>query len=401
MPALENGILRVNGGVTGLASGGGGRVRVLHFVSTFAVKTDTKWLVQIARYLDRGRFELRAACFYGGGPIREELEDLGVKTHNLETPGSSDPRAVVRARRVIDGFAPDVVHTHLLRADLYGGLAARWSGCPIRVTTAYALGDTRRATRRRTDVVLDAVCRRLPTHVLAVCDAVRRDCVERLGFPAERVHVIRTGVDPPERPPGRADVERVREEWDARGRPLIVTAARLSYEKGVDILIDAAAVLRGRRGDVRVVVVGDGPERSSLEERIERHGLGQTVRLAGFRTDVWTCLSAADAVCLPSLGEGMPNVLLEAMALGRPIVATRVGGVPEAIEDGRSGVLVRAGDAGALADGLERVLGSSDAAAELGRAARAEVERRFLARDVVAEYGRWYQSLSRQPSRRN
>src|SRR5262245_49526082 len=99
---------------------------ILHFVSTFEIKTDTKWLLQVARYLDRDRFRLSVACFYSGGPMQAEFEALGIRTHNLESPREQDPRAVFRAKRLILANKPDVVHTHLLRADLFGGMAARW-----------------------------------------------------------------------------------------------------------------------------------------------------------------------------------------------------------------------------------------------------------------------------------
>lgn len=372
------------------------RTRVLHLVSTFAAKTDTKWLVQIARHLDRARFELSAACCYGGGPVECELRSLGVTTHNLDTPGEWDVRAIGRASALFARVRPDIVHTHLLRADLFGGLAARWAGVPVIVSTAYAVGDYRRAVRRRSDGVLDAVCGLLPTHVLAVSDAVRRDCVERLGLAPSRVRVIHTGIDPPDSVDANA-VRRVRAELGARpGDRLILAVARLSYEKGIEVLIDAAAIVRTRHATARFAVLGDGPLRGALQTRINRLGLGECVRLAGFCEDVWPALAAADVVCMPSLMEGMPNALLEAMALARPVVASDVGGIPEAIVDGVSGLLSPPGDAGELAGRLCRALADPDWASALGRAARVELERRFLARDVVARYAQWYESLVRQ-----
>lgn len=369
------------------------RHRILHFVSTFEPKTDTKWLLQIARYLDPTRFQLTAACVYGGGPMAGRLAEWGVSTHNLEVPGNWDLRGVERARRLIEEVAPDVVHTHLLRADLMGGAAARWAEVPVVVSTAYAVGEYRRAFRRRADGLLDAACRLLPTHVLAVSKAVRRDCVGRLGFSPAQVRVIRTGIEPP--PPMDANaIGRARSEFEIEpGDVWVLAVARLSYEKGIDDLIDAAAIVRRRVENVRFVVLGDGPQRPELEERIASQGLAGVVRLAGFRDDVWPYLAAADVFCLPSRMEGMPNALLEAMAAGRPIVATDVGGVPEAIESGLSGLLTRPGEPVELAAGLERLLTDAELACRLGRAARAAVDERFLARHVVARYGEWYESL--------
>jgi len=366
--------------------------RVLHLVSTFQIKTDTKWLEQIARTLDRRRFHLSAACFYGGGPIRDRLDALGVRTWNLKVPGACDPRAVLRARRLIArGY--DIVHTHLLRADLLGGAAARLAGAPVVVSTAYAIGDYRRARRRRCDPWLDAACARLPTHVLAVCGAVRDDCVGRLGIRPERITVIHTGIDisdPVDAQAGRA----FRRAWGIpAGAPLILTVARLSYEKGIDVLIDAAARVHAARPQARFVIVGDGPERKCLEGRIRDRGLDGVVRLAGFRADVRSILAAGDAFCLPSKSEGMPNALLEAMAAGLPVVAAAVGGVPEVITSGRDGLLVEPRNPRALADALVSAIDDPAGRIRLGRAARRTIDERFGARDVVRRYERLYERL--------
>lgn len=366
---------------------------LLHLVSTFEVKTDTKWLVQIGRYLDRRQYRMSVACFHGDGPIRDQLEDIGIRTHNLEAPDERDPRAILRARRLIDDGGYDIVHTHLLRADLLGGVAARWAGVPVILSTVYAMGSLSRAKKRLTDPVLDAACARLPRHVLAVSEAVRRDCVDRLHIPDDRVSVIRTGIDPPER------MDPVAGRWQRTAwgipehAPLVISVARLSREKGVEVFIDAAARVHARRPEARFVVVGEGPDRSELELRIAGLGLDGVVSLPGFHEDVWSPLAAADVFCLSSHSEGMPSALLEAMAASKPIVATAVGGVPEAIVEGVSGRLVRPGDAAGLADALVGLIAHRADAIRMGQAARRAVDERFHARKVVARYGQLYQKL--------
>lgn len=369
------------------------RRTILHFVSTFAIKTDTKWLLQLAAHLDRTRFRLVVACFYEGGPMRQALERKGIETHNLDVPGRRSPRAILRARRLIRRVRPDLVHTHLLRADLFAGLAARWARVPVIVSTVYAIGEFRRERPRWGDSILDSLYRVLPTHVLAVSDAVRRDCVENLRVDPRRVVTIRTGIDPPPAmDAARADA--LRRGWGVRaGERIVLAIGRLSFEKGIDVLIDAAAVLRDRRCAARFVIVGDGPLRPALQAQIARLQLDDTVCLDGFREDVWDCLAAADVVCMPSKMEGMPNALLEALSARRPVVATRVGGIPEAIEDGRSGLLVPPGDAVALADALQRILTNAELAESVAVGGRAVVDAGFLAKDVVARYAAWYDEL--------
>jgi len=369
--------------------------RVLHFVSTFQVKTDTKWLLQLARHFRPENISFSIACFFESGPMQEQFEAAGISTFNLDSPHESDPRAILRAKRLIDRIGPDIVHTHLLRADIFAGTAARWAGVPVILSTIYAVGRFRRSRRRRADFLLDRVSASLPTHVLAVSEAVKRDCVERLHLEESDVTVIHTGIDPP----AQFDLERgrrMREHWRVGpDQPLVAAVARLSYEKGIDTLIDAAAILHQTMPSVRFVVVGDGPDEHDLQRRIDARNVRGIVQLAGFTDDVWPALLAADVFCLPSKSEGMPNALLEAMAASRPIVASNVGGIPEAIAPETNGLLFTPAYPRSLADSLRRIIADRPLALRLGQEARRTVESRFRARDVAARYTDLYDRLLR------
>lgn len=350
------------------------------------MKTDTKWLVQLARHVDPARYEFTVACFYDDGPIREQLEALGVRTFNLQSPGEHDPRAILRAKGVIQAVQPDVVHTHLLRADLFAGSAARWAGVPVIVSTVYAVGQYRRSKRRRSDRLLDLACAALPTHILAVSGAVKNDLIDRIELDASDITVIHTGIEPPAKADSSPRDGAIRERT-------ILTLARLSYEKGIDTLIDAAAVLHRTHPAARFIVVGDGPDRAELEGRIRARGLDGIVRLAGFTDDVWPNLNACDVVVIPSKSEGMPNALLEAMAAGKPIVATTVGGIPEAITHRENGLLVKPELPSELAAAIGDVLDDDAFAERLGSNARRTVDERFHVRDIAARYMDLYDRL--------
>lgn len=369
------------------------RCRLMHFVSTFEIKTDTKWLVQLARYLDRGRFDLSAVCFYGGGPIQADLDALGVRTFNLDVADEHDLRAILRARRVMQTAGCDVAHTHLLRADLFAGAAARWAGVPVIVSTAYAIGQYRREKRRRTDRLLDYACTAMTKHTIAVSLAVAVDCIDRLKMDPRTVTIIHTGIDPPaQTTPAEAAEMRARLAVGV-DNPLIVTVGRLSYEKGMEVLIDAAARVRNTHPNARFVIAGEGPDRSRLEDRIRLLNLEPTVRLLGFVPEVRPLWGAADVACIPSKSEGMPNVLLEAMAAGCPVVATNVGGIPEAIDPEWNGLLVRPDDPNAMAAAIRSLIDDCIVAHRLGEIARRTVHERFHVRDVVARYEALYQKL--------
>lgn len=366
---------------------------VVHFVSTFELKTDTKWLLQLARQVNRAAYRFTAVCFYGGGPVQERLEALGVPTHNLNTPDERDPRAVLRARKLIQELQPDIVHTHLLRADLMGGAAARWAGVPIVVSTVYAMGEFRRQHRRKADRLLDVACSRLATHTIAVSQAVADDLVARMRVDPEDVTVIHTGIEAPPAVDGGV-LAKTRKAWGVDEKaPVVLTIARLSYEKGVDVLIDVAAVLHPANPTIRFVVMGEGQDRAALTAKIDQLGLNDIVKLVGFSPDVWPALAAAEVVCIPSKAEGMPNVLLEAMAMGRPIVATCVGGIPEVIESNINGLLTAPDRTADLAKSISRLVGDAALRFRLGEAARRTVCERFGASLVTARYEELYQRL--------
>jgi glycosyltransferase involved in cell wall biosynthesis len=175
---------------------------------------------------------------------------------------------------------------------------------------------------------------------------------------------------------------------------IVAAVGRLSEEKGWVTLIEAVARLpQDRQRDVHWMIAGDGPLRPLLEERIARHALSERVYLLGFRRDVPAILGAADVVVLPSYQEGIPNVLCEAMAMARPVVATRVGGVPELVEEGRSGLLVEPKEPQGLADALERLLADPNARERLGSLARQRIVSEFSLERMVGETDRVLQTV--------
>lgn len=284
-----------------------------------------------------------------------------------------------RLRRV----KPDVIHVHHVwpAADRYLAMLARAAGARRLVVTEHIVGQPhsggQRALKRDELGRADAVT--------AVCGAVAEMLVNDYGIARERVRVVPNGADLPDEQAEIAPARAYRERFGASLiRPLWVVAGRLEEQKGHAVLFDALAEVRKRGLDFTLAVAGEGKLRGELEQLAEQLGIGNRVRFLGALDDVGPLLAAADAVVLPSLWEGLPLVLLEAMVRSRPVVATAVGGVPEAIDDGVHGALVPPGDALALADELERFHRKTERASRLGRAAGERVRRDFLW-EAVAE----------------
>jgi glycosyltransferase involved in cell wall biosynthesis len=274
--------------------------------------------------------------------------------------GALDVPSLLRLRRAIRGA--DVLHTHAhFSLNVLGRVAGRLAG--MRVVAHMHIENAFRAGRgRRAQVLLDNATARLCSAIVAVSDATRERLV-RQGYPADRLITIHNGIEPaePAEPVRLAD------------GPIVLEVARLAEVKGQKQLIRALEQL-----DATAVFVGrDLEDGGRYEEELRRAASGRRVVFAGYRDDVPALLAGCDVFCLPSTIEGLPLVVLEAMAQARPVVATAVGGTPELVVDGETGILVPAGDGDALAEALDGLLRDPERARRMGEAGRARVEREF------------------------
>lgn len=302
-------------------------------------------------------------------------------------PGA-DARAVARLRALLRGA--DVVHAHGLRAGGLTALAVGGRGGPPLVVTLHnaALTGGLVGAAYRT---LERIVARSAARVLAVSP----DLEERMrALGAAEVDRALVPSPTPDEPSDRRETgaAAIRAELEARERPIVLTVGRLAEQKGLPVLLDAAARWADREPTPVVVVAGDGPLRGELEAAIRARRL--PVRLLGVRDDVPALLAAADVVVVPSVWEGQPLAVQEALRAGRPIVASDVGGIPEMVGDEGAAVLVPAGDAGALADAVARVLDDRRLADRLAAAARRRAETLPTPADAVDQVALCYRWLT-------
>ena len=335
---------------------------------------------QLTRDLDGERFD-RVLCVTtagdpqhaaGSAPARwpEELRASGVRVVELD-------RA---RRRAVRGWAPlvrelrraDVLHAHMFDAGVVASLLGPTLGVPVTIAHEHAFDREGRPHRAVVDRVL--VARRCAAMI--ACSAAVRDRMLREGIAAERIVVVPNGIEGRAVMPSR-DAARAR-LGIPEGVPLLGAVGSLRSVKRFDLLLDAVARLRERHPTVQAVIVGDGSERAALERRISELDLADRVRLLGSRSDVPELVPAFDVAISCSDAEASPLAVMEYMDAGRAIVATRVGGVPELLDEDVHGLLVAPGDAGALAGACAALLADPDRRRRIGAAAR---ERR------VAEHG--------------
>jgi glycosyltransferase involved in cell wall biosynthesis len=282
----------------------------------------------------------------------------------------------------------DVLLCNGYKAAILGRIAARRVGLPV---VAVSRGWTGESRKVRLYESLDRINLRWMDRVVCVSEGQAAK-VRRAGVPEERVVVIRNAIRADRfADPDPSYRQRLLGHFPDPPCRVIGAAGRLSPEKGYEVLIEAARRVLGEDPAAGVVVFGDGPLREELTRRIGAAGLARRFVLAGFRDDLDRYIPWFDVLALPSHTEGLPNVALEACAAGVPVVATRVGGTPEVIEDGVNGFLVPAGDADALAASLRAVLDSPDDARAMGELGRLRVRAEFT---FEAQADRYRQMLA-------
>lgn len=300
------------------------------------------------------------------GRLMERARAAGLETAPLRMTGPVDLRALVGLVRLIRRERVSLVHTHSSIDAWLGGTAARLCRVPVVRTRHVSI-----AIRRG----LNPVYRWLADRVITSGEAIRRLVLD-VGVPPERVIAIPAGVNLESFPFGARAPETAREL--GLGHPVIGSVAMFRGSKGHPQLLQAFAMVREKRPGATLLLVGDGIRRTWVEQLAREAKLSDAVVFTGFRPDVPALLATMDCFAQASTRtEGVPQALLQAFATGVPVVASRIGGIPEVVADGTTGLLVESESVESLAAGIERVLDDPDGAAQRARAARALVEARF------------------------
>ena len=372
-------------------------IPVLHLITELDAGGAQSALARLMARLDRRRFTPTVACLYNGDAVvARRIRALGVPVTDLGMTARWRWDAFVRLYRLLRHERPIILHTWMFHADFPGRVLGRLAGVPIIVTSRRNenIGGAMRERFNRWTAHLD-------DRVVAVCELARLAEIERAGVPPEHVVTVYNGVDVDEFPVASAEVAaRARRAMGIPAEaPLLGSLGRLHPQKGFSDLLAALAQVRQRIPSVQLFLAGDGESRESLEAQARSLGLCEAVTFAGTRANVPEILAALDVLVLPSLWEGMPNAVLEAMAAGLPVVATAVGGTPEAVVDGVTGLLVPPQDPGALACAIERLLRDPDLRRTMGQAGRRRVEQHFDVWETVRQVEDLYETLLREKGR--
>ena len=362
------------------------RLHVQHVVLSLQPGGLENGVVNLVNRLPRMRFQSSICCLGERGAFAARVNS-DVAIHQLGWNGGNDPALVFRLARLFRTSAPDIVHTRNAESFYYGFVAARLAGISTIVHSEHGRSFDDRAIRLRVQRWFSR-----HTHgIFAVSQQLKADLVRYVGLREQSVQVLYNGVDTAhfgttERESARCDI------GIHEAKLMIGSVGRLAAVKNHALLINAIARLN--RPEVTLMLVGDGPERQSLEALVARLRIGHQVRFVGHRDDVAGLLAAMDIFVLPSVSEGLSNTLLEAMASGVACVASDVGGNAEIVAHEQSGYLFASDDVMALTGYLDQLCSDAKLRDSIGAAGRRRVEKEFSIDAMISRYEGFYRAAA-------
>lgn len=367
--------------------------RILFIIPTLDRGGAEKQLTLLATRLPRSEFDVEVCALTRGGPFQQALEQAGIAVSVLHKRFKIDPFAAGRLARLIGRGRFDIVHTWLFAANSYGRWLARRARVPVVIASERCADHWKGAAELFIDRWLAPATDRILVNSRAVAEFYAR-----AGIAAERIECIPNGVEL--EPGDGADPQTIRAELGIPpGSPIMGFVGRLWPQKRVQDFLWAADIIKNVKPHVFSLVVGDGPQRDWLLRYAADIDMLDRVKFLGSRNDVPRLLAAIDLLVLPSEFEGMPNVVLEAMWAGKPVVATNIPGTDEVLVDGVTGFLVPVGDRAAIARRANLLLEDAALRERMGLAGRRRIESTFGVDRMVAAHIETYRQLMQNKPR--
>lgn len=365
------------------------KIRVLHVLHQLAVGGAENGVVNIVNRMDSKRFISEIVTFVPGGRLRERVDESRVKViEELNKRPGNDWRIPMQLAQILRRERPHIVHTHA-----WGTLCESWIAMKLASVSVWIHGEHGTMEEKTFNKRIQRYLWRRADQLLAVSEVLANRLAATMDFPRERIHTIINGVDlnrfRPELP-----VESLRASLNLSHETHIIgIVGRLEPVKDHFTFLQAMSDVVARHPNVCALIIGDGSLRSSLQHQVEKLKMTQHVRFLGRRSDIPQLLNLMDIFVLSSQSEGMSNTILEAMACALPVVTTNVGGNPELVIDGETGILVPTSAPERLGKAMLSLLSSSKRCTEMGEYGRKRVKTLFSLEQMVANYEELYLSL--------
>jgi len=386
----ELSVRQQNDGETKMGCMNNGRINMMQLVNGFAIGGGEMKVLELVQRLDKDRYDITVCSVGQGGPLEAEFRKAVPRVEVYEKKFSFDLSLVTKVARLMREQHIEILQTTLFYADVIGAYAAALAKVPVVISWEAVTGPFRWYHFWSYQLAMKKIDR-----VVAVSEDIRQRVIRERKLSPDKVVTIHYGVDlnkfAPQTPGLQRSAIGVSDDQIVLG-----TVARFDYPKGHKYLIAAAPAIVRQFPNVRFVLVGDGPLRQQVEDQIENLGMKEHFILLGFRRDITQLLGLFDLFILPSLSEGLPNAVLEAMACSNPVVATAVNGVVEVVDHGQTGLLVPPGDPDRLAGAVIELLQSPDRMKQMGRNGQGRVARFFSVEQQLRKFESLYQSLYEQ-----
>lgn len=378
--------------------------RILFIIASSDMGGAENFVYTLLKSLDSEKFEKYIVC-PAGGYYNEKYNSFAKKALFIDRSRSfMNPTVIAKVSNFIKDNEINIIHTMLYTSDFCGIVAGKLSGRKVRTVNTingynFLILKTHglRLKRRIASLVYRFIYR-FSDLLIAVAEAVRKDLIERRGIkvpPGKISTILAAGTSESYDNFSEEDIASLRSGMKPT-KMIAAAIGTLNDVKDYDNLLEGFSIAAGQNADIGLLIAGDGPERRRLEKRAIELGIRGKVHFLGALEERKknALLSLSDVIILSSRSEGCPTVLFEAMYFGKPVIATRVGGVPEVVDDGKAGMLVPAGSPPALAEALIELSGDIDKRSRLGRRAREIFELKFTNRHVIAAYENIYYQLS-------
>ncbi len=370
------------------------KLTILFLVNGFGIGGAEKALLELVKRINRRQFKVVVASVGQGGVLEQEFRNNSDACFIFPKKFSFDGSLIFQVANILRNFRVDILQTTLFYADVIGASAAKLAGTPVHISwqTALAIPTGNVADDRCRHILAYRMAASQMAHIVAVSHEVRQYFIKNRHIPPKKISTIHYGVDLERFQKVRRDV---RKELNLSPNDVIISVVgHLSEVKGHTFLLKAVSPLIKNKPAIHVLFAGDGQRRIVLQDEAQELGIRNHVHFLGVRSDVPDILQATDIFVLPSLYEGLPNVILEAMASSLPVVASRVGGIPEAVEDGRTGFLFQVGDVPGLREFLLRLVDDPILRKKMGTAGRKRVEKRFSMEKEIQQFEKLFLNLN-------
>ncbi len=376
---------------------------VLHFIDSGGLYGAESVLLNLSGFMaSSGRYEPIVGCIVFHPDEKNDLYDkaveLGISAVKIVIRNTMVPFDIIRAARQLKGLGVDLIHSHGYKPSVFGYGIKLLTGIEVMSTCHLWFKGEKGPLKMRFMVALELMLYKSFKVVVGVSEPIR-EVLQEAGVSPQKLRVIKNGVDVGESL--KTDPEIIaglrREFRLGENDYCVLNTGRLTKQKAQCDIVSAAAIVRGQEKQVRFLIVGEGALKDDLLRQIEETNLKESVELVGFRDDITGILQMADLFILPSLDEGMPMSLLEAGAVGLPIVTTGVGDIPKLIEDKVTGLVVQPGDPAALAKAIIMQMENPELGAKMGAEVQVQVVQEYSTEAMFAQYDEVYSGLVGKP----